>query len=164
MDTCTNGPATAKWDAWAKSKPKEDDRNGRDYVSKELQSSTVDGVHELQAWLQQVLDSGETAAIKDDWAWWQFHGEQSEGGKLLPLIGGSGSDEVQQFFFDDNIELGNPRIVDCRYPDGSAVPADKALNRFCIKVNPVEALLDKSYFKSKLAIAQERLGSRNRSR
>jgi len=149
LGTFTNGPSSAKWDAWAKSKPKpkEDTRKGRDFVREELGSSTVDGVPELQTWLHQVLKNGETAAIKDDWAWWQFHGEQSMGGKLLPLIGG---EDTQQIFFDDNVEIDDPRIVDCRYPDGTAVPAEKALNRLCIKVNPVEALIDKFYFLRKL--------------
>lgn len=150
LGTFTNGPSSAKWDAWARSKPKpkEDTRKGRDFVREELGSSTVDGVSELQTWLHQVLKNGETAAIKDDWAWWQFHGEQSMGGKLLPLIGGD--DDTQQIFFDDNVEIDDPRIVDCRYPDGTAVPAEKALNRLCIKVNPVEALIDKFYFLRKL--------------
>lgn len=156
LGTFTNGPSSAKWDAWAKSKPKPvaDTRGGRGFVREELGSSTVDGVAELQTWLHQVLKNGETAAIKDDWAWWQFHDEQSVGGKLLPLIAG---DDTQQIFFDDNVEIDDPRIVDCRYPDGTSVPAEQALNRLCVKVNPVEALIDKFYFLRKLDKAEKYL-------
>lgn len=158
LDTFTNGPSSAKWDSWAKAKPKpkDDTRRGRDYVRNELAAKTVEGMSELGSWLNQILRTGETAAIKDDWAWWQFHNEQSRGGKLLPLIHG---EDTQQVFFDDNVELDDPRIVDCRYPDGSEVPADKAMHGMCIKVNPVEALIDKFYFLRKLDKAEKHLAA-----
>lgn len=149
LDTFTNGPDAKQWDAWARSKPrpKEDTREGRAFVKDELRSNTIDGVVQMQEFLSDVLKTEGTAAIKDDWAWWQFHDEESHGGKLMPLLGDR---DIQQIFFDDNVEVDDPRIVDVRYPDGSPVPKDKALNKFCLKVNPVEALLNNDYFMEKL--------------
>lgn len=153
LDTFTNGPSSAPWDKWAKAKPKpeSDTRGGRAYARETLAAHTVDGIQAMQAWLHDILKREATAAIKDDWAWWQFNEERSEAGKLLPLIPGGGT---RQVFFDDNVEHDDPRIVDCRYPDSRPVPPQHALNRLCIKVNPVEALTDEKYFLRKLVRAE----------
>jgi hypothetical protein len=149
LDTFTNGPEEATWDAWARSKPppKTDARNGRQFIKSALKSVTVEGIPDLQQWMKRHLMSQSTAAIKDDWAWWQWHGEQASAGKLLTIIGG---DETDQIFFDDNIDHSDARIVDCRDAEGRLMKAADCLNRFCVKVNPVEALLDEGYFLSKL--------------
>jgi len=152
LDTFTNGPEDCTWDAWAKSKPRpaSDTRSGRAFV-KALSASTVEGLFNLQDWMWSHVRQQATSAIKDDWAWWQWHGEKACAGKLMPLI--AGENAPRQVFFDDNIEVDDPRIVDCRTPDGDAMPALHCLGAgLCVKVNPVEALLSQAYFQSKLRI------------
>eukprot|EP00405_Crypthecodinium_cohnii_P010473 CAMPEP_0206425756 /NCGR_PEP_ID=MMETSP0324_2-20121206/3975_1 /ASSEMBLY_ACC=CAM_ASM_000836 /TAXON_ID=2866 /ORGANISM="Crypthecodinium cohnii, Strain Seligo" /LENGTH=696 /DNA_ID=CAMNT_0053890587 /DNA_START=116 /DNA_END=2204 /DNA_ORIENTATION=+ len=156
LDTFTNGPEDKSWDSWAKAKPKPDadTRQGRQYIKDVLQAKTVEGLDSLQAWMHSHLASQSTAAIKDDWAWWQFHGESAAAGKLLPLLGGQTS--TTQVFFDDNIDLDDPRIVDCRTTAGDVVPVAVSLGQgFCVKVNPVEALLEDDYFLEKLSRAKD---------
>merc|ERR1719204_2291105 len=97
-----------------------------------------------------------TSAIKDDWAWWQWNGEQATAGKLMPLI--AGDNAPRQVFFDDNIEVDDLRIVDCRTPEGDAMPAPVCLGTgMCVRVNPVEALLSQEYFQSKLRLRADGL-------
>mmetsp|Transcript_78094 Transcript_78094/g.215947 ORF Transcript_78094/g.215947 Transcript_78094/m.215947 type:complete len:458 (-) Transcript_78094:119-1492(-) len=150
LDRFTNGPSEASWDEWAKAKPAPeiDTREGREYVREVLKAKTVDGFQQLQAWMHSHLMSESTAGIKDDWAWWHANGEECIAGKVLPLIGGLRA--TSQIFFDDNIEINDPRIVDCRDPNGLAIPASKSLSRLCVKVNPIEALFDHDYFLRKL--------------
>jgi hypothetical protein len=154
LDTFTNGPKDATWDAWArgKPKPKVDTRNGRHFITNSLKAKTVDGTANIQKWMKAHLLAQGTAAIKDDWAWWQFNGEQSYAGKLLTVIGGK--KPTQQIFFDDNIDHNDVRIVDCRDAGGSVIPHAKSLAKLCVKVNPVEAMLDNDYFFRKLLFAQ----------
>mmetsp|Transcript_54355 Transcript_54355/g.94517 ORF Transcript_54355/g.94517 Transcript_54355/m.94517 type:complete len:125 (+) Transcript_54355:2-376(+) len=59
-------------------------------------------------------------------------------------------ESIQQIFFDDNVEHENPRIVDCRHPDGTPVPQAQSMNKFMSKVNPVEAVMDEEYFVKQL--------------
>jgi hypothetical protein len=153
VNTFTNGPEDSTWDAWAKAKPKpeKDTRDGRTYIKEVLKAKTVEGIDDLQAWMRSHMATQATSAIKDDWAWWQFHGERAYAGKLLPLIGGP--ETTRQVFFDDNIDLDDPRIVDCRDPSGRPVSAAAALDGgLCVKVNPVEAVLEDDYFFQKLDI------------
>ncbi|CAK0894799.1 unnamed protein product [Prorocentrum cordatum] len=153
LDTFTNGPDAKSWDSWVKSSPppKTDSRDGREYIRRELKCKTVDGISNVQKWMGKHLAAQQTTAIKDDWAWWQWKGETAEAGKLLTLIPKIKSHQV---FFDDNIDHKDCRIVDCRDEKGGAIPANTALNKYCVKVNPVEAILDNDYFYRKLLHAQ----------
>lgn len=150
LDTFTNGPKEKSWDSWAKAKPKPtvDTRGGREFIRQVLNADAVEGMGSIQHWMADHLSRQATSAIKDDWAWWQFHHEATDAGKLMPLIDGC---STRQVFFDDNIDLDDPRIVDCRSPNGDAVPRDIALSEgLCLKVNPVEAVMDDDYFFKKL--------------
>jgi hypothetical protein len=140
VDTFTNGPSSASWDSWAKTKPKpkEDTRNGRQFIKQELNCKTVDGVESLRTWMAELVQAQGVTAIKDDWAWWQFHQERNDGGKLMMHL-----EDTQQIFFDDNIE----RIVDLRCKDNKNVSnVDEDFDRQCVLVNPVEAAVDNHYF------------------
>lgn len=59
-----------------------------------------------------------------------------------------------QVFFDDNIEPFNARIVDCRDENDKTVPDSIGLDKYLVKVNPVEAMLDDNYFLRKLLATQ----------
>lgn len=150
LDTFTNGPQHASWDSWAKGAPKPagDTRGGREFVKSELKASTADGYSGVRDFMESHLRTQSTGAIKDDWAWWVYNGERADAGKLLTAF--EGSSPAQQLFFDDNIGHDDARIVDCRGVDGVAIPTSVSLRRFCQKVNPVEAVLDKNYFLRKL--------------
>lgn len=153
LDTFTNGPEQKSWDSWVKSSPppKSDFREGREFIRRELKCKTVEGMANVQKWMGKTLAAQQTAAIKDDWAWWQFKGETAEAGKLLTLIPRIKSHQV---FFDDNIDHKDCRIVDCRDEKGAAIPPTTSLNKYCVKVNPVEASLDNDYFYRLLLRAQ----------
>lgn len=154
IDTFTNGPEDAKWDDWAKTKPKPatDERNGREYIKKVLKAPSVEGMSALQKWMRSHLMNQKTGAIKDDWAWWTWSGEASNAGKLMTLLGGR--EETKQIFFDDNIEFHESRIVDCRDASGAAMELKKSLGKHIVKVNPVEALMDEAYFLRQVQICQ----------
>jgi hypothetical protein len=149
LDRLTNGPEDKVWDSWAKQKPPatEDTRGGRRYAHDELKARTVDGFEEIQAWMKNTLMEQATSTIKDDWAWWTWNSESSSAGKLVTLI--PGEEETRQIFFDDNIEHGDTKIVDCRGVNGKELSKGET-PRICVTVNPVEALLDDSYFAKKL--------------
>eukprot|EP00929_Paragymnodinium_shiwhaense_P063871 TRINITY_DN31960_c0_g3_i1.p1 TRINITY_DN31960_c0_g3~~TRINITY_DN31960_c0_g3_i1.p1 ORF type:complete len:3687 (+),score=983.36 TRINITY_DN31960_c0_g3_i1:94-11154(+) len=153
LDKFTNGPSEKTWDSWVKNvspKPTTDLRGGREFIRNSLKAQTVDGVQDISKFMKDLLLMQHTSAIKDDWAWWTWHGETTESGKLLTCI--EPELDTKQLFFDDNIDFSNPRIVDCREYNGQPVPADQCMNRLCTKVNPVEALLDDDYFLRKLQV------------
>merc|ERR1719440_1126151 len=145
LDVNTTGPENMTWDAWARQDPKPDSdtRDGRRYISEVLKLRTIEGVPALQRWLRDFLDSQATAAFKDDWAWWSFLKESPTAGKPMLLLPGEDS---HQFFFDDNVEFSDARIVDCRDVDFDPVPQSFAMGRYYTKANPCEAVLDDDYF------------------
>jgi len=120
-----------------------------------LRAETVEGFAGVQEWMCHHLASEGTAGIKDDWAWWTYHRQVGEFGKLMTLIPGP---PTQQLFLDDNIDIHEPMIVDCRDVDGSAMPADRTMGgagALCVKVNPIEAILDVNYFLNKVSCLPE---------
>jgi len=145
LDTFTNGPDHAPWDDWAKQKPRPatDTRGGRDFLQNQLKAMTLEGTSELQRWFESNLREEKTVAIKDDWAWWTWHDEASECGKLMCVAEPS---LMRQLFFDDNVDHGEPHIVDVRKSDGSTMPKEQVMQRVITKVNAVEALMDDNYF------------------
>eukprot|EP00930_Biecheleria_cincta_P029502 TRINITY_DN20520_c0_g1_i1.p1 TRINITY_DN20520_c0_g1~~TRINITY_DN20520_c0_g1_i1.p1 ORF type:complete len:1155 (-),score=223.59 TRINITY_DN20520_c0_g1_i1:115-3579(-) len=148
LDMVTNGPAGASaWDMWARTKPRpvEDLRNGREFV-RELKANTVEGISNIQEWMLHHVSTQATAALKDDWAWWQWNSQHKSAGKLLMLLPAVNGQGIKQVFFDDNIEHGDARIVDCRLLNGDQIPDEVALGRYISKVNPVLALNDNDYF------------------
>lgn len=161
LDSFTNGPEDAPWDLWARTKPRPeaDTRDGRRFVREVLRAQTVEGVVGVQEWMCQHLASEGTAGIKDDWAWWTYHQQVGEFGKLMTLIPGP---PTRQLFLDDNIDINEPMIVDCRDVDGSPMPADQTTggaNAICIKVNPIEAILDVNYFLNKVSCVPKAIRS-----
>jgi len=141
LDTFTNGPEEKSWDSWVKTKPKPeaDTRNGREFLQQKG-AACVTGMAEVRKFFQQQVEDEATAAVKDDWAWWQWQKEADDAGKLLVAL-----DNADVLFFDDNIEHSRPHIVDCRESDGSSMSPDR-VKEVCVKVNPVEALLNEDHF------------------
>jgi hypothetical protein len=150
MDTLTNG-ADNNWDKWARQKPKatEDTRGGRDYIRNVLKAKTTEGYQNIREWMTHHLREQTTASIKDDWAWWHWNDETAEHGKLLTVLAAVQEDS-KQLFFDDKVEAGDAKIVDCRDFAGHPIPSTSSIDKLCTKVNPVEVLLDDHYFLRKL--------------
>jgi len=150
LDSFTNGPAGVQsWDMWAKQKPKpeEDTRGGRAFVEAQLRADSVDGMQNIAAWMRSHTLAQKTAAIKDDWAWWFWNGQNADAGKLLTVMDPKENEVgVKQLFFDDNVEHDDARIVDCRTASGDVVPLKQAQKELLVKVNPVEVLLDEDLF------------------
>jgi len=156
LDAFTNGPEEAPWDAWARTRPRPeaDTRDGRRFIREVLRAQTVEGITGIQEWMCDHLASERTGAIKDDWAWWTYHQRAGEYGKLMTLIPGP---PTQQLFLDDNIGINEPTIVDCRDVDGSRMTAARTTggaDALCLKVNPIEAILDVNYFLHKISYVQ----------
>eukprot|EP00435_Cladocopium_sp_Y103_P040130 s97_g10.t2 len=153
LDTFTNGPEDQPWDNWARTRPKptNDSRNGKVWAKQVLKPRVVEGMMGFRKFCTDHLTKQATAAIKDDWAWWQFHSEQANAGKLMTLLRRK---ESAQVFFDDNIEPFDARIVDCRDEYDKTVADSIALEKYLVKVNPVEAMLDENYFWRKLLATQ----------
>jgi len=143
LSTFTNGPEEMPWDQWARTKPRPevDTRNGRAYFRDVLKAKALSGVQEVQKWFEDQLLQQSTAGIKDDWSWWYWQGQVSNAGKVFYEIR-----NTKQLFFDDNVELDDARIVDCRDLNGAPVPKEHALRHLIQKVSPVEAVIDDDYF------------------
>mmetsp|Transcript_30427 Transcript_30427/g.70058 ORF Transcript_30427/g.70058 Transcript_30427/m.70058 type:complete len:447 (+) Transcript_30427:71-1411(+) len=141
LDTFTNGPKESTWDAWVKAKPKplEDTRNGRAFFAKEG-AKCMDGMIAIASYFESLLIAETTVAMKDDWAWWTWHKEASHAGKLMLAL-----ENANVLFFDDNIEVLDAHIVDCREADGSVMTRER-IKESCVRVNPVEALLNEDYY------------------
>jgi hypothetical protein len=162
LDTFTNGPEELMWDAWAKQDPKPpvDDRDGRRYLREVLKARTIEGTPALQRWFRDFLTTQGTSAFKDDWAWWTFQKEKATAGKPMLLLPG---EDTRQFFFDDNVEWHDTRIVDCRDPDFNPVSMTSGLDVYYTKANPVEAVLDDDYFLKHLIRSESMLSQGSQS-
>eukprot|EP00812_Abedinium_dasypus_P008691 NODE_2433_length_935_cov_324.395455.p1 GENE.NODE_2433_length_935_cov_324.395455~~NODE_2433_length_935_cov_324.395455.p1 ORF type:complete len:263 (-),score=86.49 NODE_2433_length_935_cov_324.395455:64-852(-) len=143
LKVCTNGPVECSWDSWAKQKPKADadTRAGRGFIKAE-RYKVIEGMANLRTWMMEHVTAQKTSAIKDDWAWWTWHGEKAHAGKLMTIMG----DDHPQLFFDDNVDHNDARIVDCRDLNGQMMPFSEAGNKLIVKVNPIEALMNTDYF------------------
>jgi len=118
-----DSPPEKNWDSFVKTKPKptEDTRGGRAWIRDSLKADTLEGA-EIAQWMKAQLYEQRTGAIKDDWAWWIWNGEEAPYGKLLTVF--KSSEEVRQLFFDDNIDHTDARIVDCRDEAGNTMPPE----------------------------------------
>eukprot|EP00808_Paulinella_micropora_P013273 g20465.t1 len=99
--------------------------------------------------------------LRDYFPFWHQQSEHSSAGKPLIVsrrfeaffdnsssIKGQLSvcSEPTQIFFDDNIELDDPHIVDARYEDGSEIPWSFSQHRYLVKAEPYASILDPDYF------------------
>ena len=116
----------------------------------------VSGMREIYAELKAQSRRGRTLAISDDYVWWSLHGERSDGGKLLVLDGGD--EQIQEIFFDDNLECERAGIVDVRKLDvdegrtcRSDVEWPDLKRKHLLKVEPLEVILNDDYFTEKIA-------------
>jgi hypothetical protein len=99
--------------------------------------------------MEQVLEGEKTAAIIDDFRYWDSKGRQAEAGKLLPVdyAGGFAETKVQHIFFDGGMQYENPYCVDVRdVVSGNPIPSKEAEGVFTHRVDFFQAVNDPEYF------------------
>jgi len=99
--------------------------------------------------MHQILDGVNTAAIVDDFDYWDKRERTAEAGKLLLVdhAGGIAETKVQHVFFDGNIRLGDAHCVDIRdVVKGEPLPLSEVENVFAHRVDLFQAVTDNEYF------------------
>ena len=63
-------------------------------------------------------------------------------------------------FFDDNIENKPTSIVDCKnITNGKTLEYKDIIGKFIIKVDPIEAAINKNYFIEKIKESEEKMNN-----
>lgn len=106
--------------------------------------------HEAYAGIMEhILDGEKTAAIIDDFKYWEESGRQAEAGKLLLVdhAGGFAETKVQHILFDGNAQWRNAHCVDVRdVVSGSPIALDHSEGVFLHRVDFFQAITDPEYF------------------
>ena len=94
--------------------------------------------------------------ISDDFLAWFKHDRKKEYGK--PIFFDPNNNKYHIIFFDDNVENKPTSIVDCKnIIDGKTLENKDIIGKYLIKVDPVEAAINKNYFIDKINEAEEKL-------
>ena len=94
--------------------------------------------------------------ISDDFLAWFKHDRKKEYGK--PIFFDPNNKKYHFIFFDDNIENKPTSIVDCKnIINGETLEYKDIIGKYLIKVDPVEAAINKNYFIDKINEAEEKL-------
>ncbi|OMJ90965.1 hypothetical protein SteCoe_6530 [Stentor coeruleus] len=106
--------------------------------------------------IQERLYKAASMAISDDYRYWNQNGETGEYGKLLLID--ENDYQIQHIFFDDNIDIENPKIVDVRdVVTGEPIPFKRSINKYIFRVDSYRAIVEQDYFyKSVLACEENR--------
>jgi len=102
---------------------------------------------------EHCMKSSRAFVLRDHYAFWAARAEAATAGKLL-IVQRKNQQRKEtpnrpvchQIFFDDNIEVDDPHIVDARYDDGSSIPFAHSKNRYLFKAEPLGAIVDPNYF------------------
>lgn len=107
--------------------------------------SVNQGIINIYSAIKNSLCKRASLAINDDYFYWHYNGEIGEYGKLL-LIDESDY-ETQHIFFDDNINVESPKIVDARnVVTGESIPFLKCINKYIFCVDSYRAIIEPEYF------------------
>jgi len=122
-------------------------------------------MHEAYAGLMHhILDGANTAAIVDDFKYWQVKERDTLASKLLIVddAGGMAETKVQHVFFDGYIRGGGDAYaVDVREAvTGEPVPYAQAEGVFFHRVNLFEAVTDTDYFVKALEGCERKMSER----
>lgn len=93
--------------------------------------------------------------ITDDYEYWAHHGEDPSAGKLHLVD--SDDTSMHSIFFDDNIERTHTHIVDVhdRSKGYAPVSFEEAINRWMVRADPIQALLNLNFFVEALQVCEE---------
>jgi hypothetical protein len=99
-----------------------------------------------RAWVNAHCKTRNSAvSVRDFYHFWKSRNELDRAGK--PLIVDPTDSSVVQMFFDDNIGLSKPHIVDVRdVRSGESIPFRQARQAFLTRSEPVHAIMDPQYF------------------
>jgi Dpy-30 motif len=104
--------------------------------------------------IQERLYKAASMAIHDDWPYWSSNGELGEYGKLLLID--ENDYNVQHIFFDDNIGIDHPKIVDVRdVVTGESISFKKTINKYIFRVDPYKAVVEQDYFYKAVQACEE---------
>jgi len=120
--------------------------------------------HEAYAGLMHhVLHDANTAAILDDYKYWQAKDRVAEAGKLLLVdhAGGLAETKVQHIFFDGHIGKNDTHCVDVRdVVSGKPIPYSDAQNVFFHRVDLFQATTDMDYFVKSVEACELKMSKR----
>eukprot|EP00743_Colponemidia_sp_Colp-15_P001690 GILK01001846.1.p1 GENE.GILK01001846.1~~GILK01001846.1.p1 ORF type:complete len:528 (-),score=117.44 GILK01001846.1:206-1747(-) len=103
------------------------------------------GYADIYLHMNELLKQHSALAFSDDYEWWNGHGETAEAGKLFVVD--MADDTVHHIFFDDNINQADSGIVDVRdCVSGDCIPFNDVINKMLVRVDPVRAICDPTYF------------------
>ena len=95
--------------------------------------------------IQERLYKAASMAISDDYFYWNNNGETGEYGKLLLVD--ENDYTIQHIFFDDNIAVDHPKIIDVRdVVTEEHLPYKKTINKYIFRVDPYRAIVEQDYF------------------
>ena len=93
------------------------------------------------------LDSkpGTLLAWRDDYAYWAKNRFRKEAGKIMLIS--KAKEAAYEIFFDDNIRLDDPNIIDARDRHSRApLPFSQTQDKHVIAVDPYAAIMNENYF------------------
>jgi len=129
----------------------------------------ITGKLNIYNYITKVLESPKTLAFRDCFVHWREHKQMGRAGKIF-IIDSFCPKDRHAIFFDDNIRYDDARIVDVcdiRSPSHS-VPLPRAIDKFLVRVEPLESITDDDYFIKKIHMCEEKLNhsilTRNRMR
>eukprot|EP00127_Corallochytrium_limacisporum_P005564 Clim_evm81s207 gene=Clim_evmTU81s207 len=121
--------------------------DGREFYQSQHGDKTMhDSFSGILKSINKHCDSKFCVGIQDYYDWWSANNEASGAGKLF-IIDPSDTGR-HHLFLDDNIRPDEPEksIVDIRHVDGHSIALDNVLNKYAIKIDPYEALVNDNYF------------------
>ena len=96
--------------------------------------------------------------ISDDFLAWFKHDRKKEYGK--PIFFDPNNKKYHFIFFDDNIGYKPTSIVDCKnIINGKTLKNEEIIGKYLIKVDTVEAAINKYYFINKIKEAEEKINN-----
>lgn len=96
--------------------------------------------------------------ISDDFLAWFKHDRKKEYGK--PIFFDPDNKKYHFIFFDDNVENKTTSIVDCKnIITGKTLENEDIIGKYLVKVDPIQASINKNYFLDKIKEAEEKLNN-----
>ena len=102
-----------------------------------------------EIWSFLESNPGKILAWRDDYAYWAKNRFRKEAGKIMLIS--QDKDAPHEIFFDDNIRLDDPNIIDARDRHSlEPISFVQTQDRHVIAVDPYAAIMDENYFVSLL--------------
>ncbi|EAS03685.2 Dpy-30 motif protein (macronuclear) [Tetrahymena thermophila SB210] len=120
----------------------------QDFYAEEIKAGTVkivNGPHEIQSIIQELLKESCGLGFQDDFLSWDHFDRKIQCSK--PLIIDQQDYQTQHIFFDDNVWNDDDCIVDVRdCISGQQIPLKRSMNKYMVKVDIIDVIKDPDYF------------------